>query len=51
MKGKSMLFGMNSIDRAYYYVYGNYGWLGVLFALLGLAVGVMMTYTIWDRRH
>ncbi len=45
-----MLLGYNSIDRSYDYIHSQYGWIGVMFALLLIAFGVMATYTFFDRR-
>ncbi|QVL29856.1 hypothetical protein KIH39_13345 [Telmatocola sphagniphila] len=45
-----MLFA-NVINKSYEYVYSQYGWFGVMFALMGLAFGIMASYTIWDRRR
>ena len=44
-----MLLGLGVIDRSYNYVYGSYGWVGVMFVLLVIAFGIMASYTYWDR--
>jgi hypothetical protein len=36
--------------RAYDYVYHNFGWFGVLFAGLGIALGIVFLLIWYDRR-